>query len=175
MLSPPWSFTYPNTLPPLLFHGTLLATIYQGKTLSPAYQPWSSSFFLPPDHQPLPISPKWHSPFKLILMTPTAAKLEGLSHWVHLSHLKPFIPPPKNDSSSYTSTITGPCSENVETTYFVPNPRKWGSTLAAERAWPHWIRHRLLVFPLLFSSIQVSPYIWRFEVQETPTDNSISK
>jgi hypothetical protein len=64
----------------------------------------------PPGHQPSPLSPKWQGPFKVILITPTAAKLEGFSHWVHLSHLKPFIPPPKDDPSSYTLTLTGPCS-----------------------------------------------------------------
>jgi hypothetical protein len=32
-----------------------------------------------------------------------------------------------------------------------------------------------LLLLLLFISIQVSPNIWRFEVQETPTDNSLSK
>ena len=43
------------------------------------------------------------------------------------------------------------------------------------RARPHWIRHGFLVLPLLFFiSIQGSPYIWRFEVQETPTDNKQS-
>ena len=64
----------------------------------------------PPDYQPSPFSPKWQGPFKVILVMPTAAKLQGLSHSVHLSHLKPFIPPPKNDSSSYTSTLSGLCS-----------------------------------------------------------------
>ena len=70
----------------------------------------------PPDHRPSPLSPKWQGPFKVILVTPTAAKLEGFPHWVHLSHLKPFIPPPKDNSSSYTSTLTGPCSIKLRRT-----------------------------------------------------------
>jgi hypothetical protein len=41
---------------------------------------------------------------------PIAAKLEELSHWVHLSHLEPIIPPLKDDSSSYTLPLTGPGS-----------------------------------------------------------------
>jgi hypothetical protein len=45
---------------------------------------------------------------------------------------------------------------------------------SGSRAWPHWIRHGSLVLPLLFISIQGSPYIWRFEVQEAPTDNKQS-
>jgi hypothetical protein len=56
----------------------------------------------PPDHRPSPLSPKWQGPSMVIIMTPVAAKLEGLFHWVHLSHLKSSIPPPKNNSSSYT-------------------------------------------------------------------------
>ena len=57
-----------------------------------------------PYHWLSPPSSKWQGPFKVILMMPSATKLKRLSHWVHLSHLKPFIPPPKNDSSSYTLT-----------------------------------------------------------------------
>jgi transposase InsO family protein len=49
---------------------------------------------LSPGHRPSPLSPKWQGPFKVILMTPTDAKLKGFSHWVHVSHLKLFIPPP---------------------------------------------------------------------------------
>ena len=75
----------------------------------------------PPGHQPSPLSPKWQGPFKVILITPTTAKLEGLSHWVHLSHLKPFIPPPKDDSSSYTSTLTGWCPVKLRKTSRPPS------------------------------------------------------
>jgi hypothetical protein len=35
----------------------------------------------------------------------------------------------------------------------------------------HWISCGLFIFPLLFISIKGSPYVWRFEVRETPTDN----
>jgi hypothetical protein len=70
----------------------------------------------PPGHQPSPLSPKWQGPFKVTLVIPTAAKLKGLSHWVHLSHLKPFILPPKDDSSSYTLALTGPCSVKIQKT-----------------------------------------------------------
>ena len=70
-----------------------------------------TKFFSPLQiNRPSPLSPKWQGPFNVILVTPTAAKLEGLSHWVYLSHLKPFTPPPQNDSSSYRLTPTGPCS-----------------------------------------------------------------
>lgn len=36
--------------------------------------------------------PKWQSPFKVFIVTPTPAKLEGLLHWIHLSHIKSFTP-----------------------------------------------------------------------------------
>ena len=62
----------------------------------------------PLDNPPSPLYPKRQDPFKVILVTPTAAKPKGLSHWVHLSHFKPFTPSPQNDSSSYTSTQQDP-------------------------------------------------------------------
>ena len=34
------------------------------------------------------LTPKWQGPFKIILLTPTAAKLEKVTSWVHLSRLK---------------------------------------------------------------------------------------
>ena len=34
------------------------------------------------------LTPKWQGPFKIILLTPTAAKLKKVTSWVHLSHLK---------------------------------------------------------------------------------------
>ena len=33
------------------------------------------------------LTPKWQGPFKVILLTPTAAKLEKVTSWVHLSRL----------------------------------------------------------------------------------------
>ncbi|XP_027247589.1 protein NYNRIN-like [Cricetulus griseus] len=69
----------------------------------------------PPDQSPSPLSPKWKGPFKVILVTPTAAKLEGLPHWIHLSHLKPFTSPPETHPS-YTVSTTGPCSLRFQRT-----------------------------------------------------------
>ena len=34
------------------------------------------------------LTPKCQGPFNIILLTPTAAKLEKVTSWVHLSHLK---------------------------------------------------------------------------------------
>lgn len=70
-----------------------------------------------PSHWPSPLSLKCQGPFKVILMTRT---LEGLSHWVHLTHLKLFIPLPKNDSSLYMSILTGPCSVKFQRTLRQP-------------------------------------------------------
>ena len=92
----------------VLSYGTLLTTNYYGHKLSPVH--FFSSPSIPYRSLASHLSPKWQGPFKVILVTPTAAKPKGLSHWIHLSHLKPFIPPPKNDTSSYTFTLTGPFS-----------------------------------------------------------------
>lgn len=71
----------------------------------------------PPGQRPTPLSPKWQGPFKVILVTPTAAKLEGFPHWVHLSHLKPFISPPSQKNlSSYTVKQTGPLTLKLQRT-----------------------------------------------------------
>ena len=40
------------------------------------------------DNPQCDLTPKWQGPFKIILLTPTAAKLEKVTSWVHLSHLK---------------------------------------------------------------------------------------
>ena len=37
------------------------------------------------------VNPKWQGPFKITLLTPTAAKLEKVTSWVHLSCLKQVI------------------------------------------------------------------------------------
>jgi hypothetical protein len=86
-------------------------------------------------HHPSPLSSKCQSPFKVILVTPTAAKLEGLPHWIHLSHFKPFILPPQNNFPSYISTPAGPCSLKLQrmprTTTWSPVPEDWSFTRAA--------------------------------------------
>lgn len=105
-------------------------------------------------------------PLQGFLVTPIAAKLKGVSHWVQLSHLKPFTPPPQNNSSSYTSTPTGPWSLKLQKTSraptLPPKSEKWDSTLTATLD-PTWL-------DISFSF----PYVWRFEDQETPNDNKQS-
>ena len=59
----------------------------------------------PPDQSSSPLSPKWKGPFKVIFVTPTAAKLEGLPYWIYLFHLKPFISPSETHPS-YTVSRT---------------------------------------------------------------------
>jgi hypothetical protein len=46
---------------------------------------------------------KWRSPFKVILTTPTAAKLAGFPSWVHVQNLKLAAP-----QKTYQSLLTGP-------------------------------------------------------------------
>ena len=43
-----------------------------------------------PTNVPHPFLLNGRAPFKAILVIPTAAMLEGLPHWIHLSHLRPF-------------------------------------------------------------------------------------
>ena len=83
----------------------------------------------PPNHWPSSFSTKWQSTFKVIFITPRATKLKGLSHWIHLSHLKPFIYPPQKDCSSYTSTLTRLCSLKLQKISRLPQSQKKETTL----------------------------------------------
>lgn len=61
-----------------------------------------------PSHNPHPLSPKCIGPFRVILATLIAARLNGFPHWVHLSHPKPVLPSYQDNPPSYTLTSTGP-------------------------------------------------------------------
>ena len=58
------------------------------------------------------LTPKWQGPFKIILLTPTAAKLEKVTSWVHLSHLKQVTSDPAllSLTDNYQVSLTGPTS-----------------------------------------------------------------
>ena len=58
------------------------------------------------------LTPKWQGPFKVILLTPTAAKLKKVTSWVHLSHLKWVTSNPELPSLNETCqvSLTGPTS-----------------------------------------------------------------
>ena len=58
------------------------------------------------------LTPKWQGPFKIILLTPTAAKLEKVTSWVHLSRLKRVTSDPALPSLTdpYQVSLTGPTS-----------------------------------------------------------------
>ena len=58
------------------------------------------------------LNPKWQGPFKIILLTPTAAKLKKVTSWVHLSCLKwvtsnPVLP---SLTDPYQVSLTRPTS-----------------------------------------------------------------
>ena len=61
------------------------------------------------------LTPKWQGPFKVILLTPTAAKLKKVTSWVHLSRLKQVTSntalPSLNDT--YQVSLTGPTSLKI--------------------------------------------------------------
>ena len=71
--------------------------------------------FSSPGQRPSPHSPKWQGPLRVILLTPTAAKLEGIPHWIHLLHLKLFTSMAQ-DNPPYMVTQTGPCSLKFQRT-----------------------------------------------------------
>ena len=58
------------------------------------------------------VNPKWQGPFKITLLTPTAAKLEKVTSWVHLSCLKQVTSDPALHSLTdpYQVSLTGPTS-----------------------------------------------------------------
>lgn len=90
-------------------YGNLLTALYLNHVLTPAHlqSTWRSA----PDQQLWPLSPKWQGLFKIIIVTPTAAKLDGLPH---LSYLKPFTPPPQDNLFSFTGAQT--CSLKFQRT-----------------------------------------------------------
>ena len=53
------------------------------------------------------LTPKWQEPFKIILLTPTAAKLEKVTSWVYLSPLKRVTSDPALPS------LTDPCQVSL--------------------------------------------------------------
>ena len=57
------------------------------------------------------LTTKWQGPFKIILLTPTAAKLKKVTSWVHLSHLKWVTSNPLPSlNDTYQVSLTGPTS-----------------------------------------------------------------
>lgn len=87
----------------------------------------------PPDQCPTHLSPKWHGPCKVILVTPTATQIKGLPLCIHLSHLKPITAPLRTHPSSYTATLTGSCSVKFQRT-----PRSTAlSQFQKNKALPH--------------------------------------
>jgi hypothetical protein len=52
---------------------------------------------------PSHLQEKWRDPFKVILITSTAAELAGFPSWVHVKNLKLAAP-----QKTYQSLLTGP-------------------------------------------------------------------
>ena len=120
---PPGRSREPPPIPSFL-HSPLLAELRNGlwKYVNhnfPAPDPQAS---LPPlqtgdmvylsDNPQGDLTPKWQGPFKIILLTPTAAKLEKVTSWVHLSRLKRVTSDPALPSLTdpYQVSLTGPTS-----------------------------------------------------------------
>ena len=61
------------------------------------------------------LTPKWQGLFKIIVLIPTAAKLEKVTSWVHLSYLKRVTSDPALPSlnDTYQVSLTGPTSLKI--------------------------------------------------------------
>ena len=68
------------------------------------------------------LTTKWQGPFKIILLTPTAAKLKKVTSWVHLSCLKRVTSNPALPSlnGTYHVSLTG--STSLKSTQQQPLP-----------------------------------------------------
>ena len=58
------------------------------------------------------LTPKWQGPFKIILLPPTAAKLEKVTSQIHLSRVKQVTSDPAllSLTDNYQVSLTGPTS-----------------------------------------------------------------
>lgn len=44
-------------------------------------------------HRADSLEPRWKGPYVILLTTPTAVKVDGITNWIHASHLKPAPAP----------------------------------------------------------------------------------
>ena len=69
-------------------------------------------------HQSKSLEPRWKGPYVVLLTTPTALKVDGITSWVHASHAKPALTP---EASQPTE---GSAEETQWKAHRTPNPLK---------------------------------------------------
>jgi hypothetical protein len=124
---------------------------------------------------------KWRGPFKVILTTPTAAKLAGFPSWVHVQNLKLAAPQKNLSISSYRT--------NKNKDLLPPqDPRRWRHTHGdsqgiSKSPMSGDLASRLLTLytsPLPFFPVSACPcfysfiYTLHYEVLDFPPPNMVN-
>ncbi|KAL6088417.1 hypothetical protein STEG23_017261 [Scotinomys teguina] len=70
-----------------------LSDLYQPEVGGAPHQYQVGDFVYVCRHQRQTLKPRWKGPYQILLTTPTAVKVDGITTWIHASHLKPAPAP----------------------------------------------------------------------------------